>query len=80
MRASSVSIASVLALLASSGGVAGFTSIKATTSRAVGAAQRQQQQIGSRRRRAHTVVSMSPTVPPQLPDVNQNLSGGDFDK
>lgn len=83
MRASSVSIASVLALLAS-GGVDGFTSsVKAPGSRWVrGAAQRRQQQdVGSRRHRSNTVVvSMSPTVPPQLPDVNQNLSGGDFDK
>jgi len=27
-----------------------------------------------------TALSMSSTVPPQLPDMNQNLSEGDFDK
>lgn len=32
------------------------------------------------RQRGTAVATMSSTVPPQLPDVNQNLSGGDFDK
>lgn len=31
-------------------------------------------------RRGGTAIAMSSTVPPQLPDMNQNLSGGDFDK
>lgn len=31
-------------------------------------------------RQGGTAIAMSSTVPPQLPDVNQNLSGGDFDK
>lgn len=35
---------------------------------------------GGMRRRGPAAVAMSSTVPPQLPDVNQNLSGGDFDK
>lgn len=42
-----------------------------------GAGQQQQQSLG---RRGGTAIAMSSTVPPQLPDMNQNLSGGDFDK
>lgn len=39
------------------------------------------QHFGSRpQQRASTAVAMCSTVPPQLPDVNQNLSGGDFDR
>eukprot|EP00752_Nemacystus_decipiens_P010523 g9371.t1 len=30
-------------------------------------------------RRGGTAIAMCSTVPPQLPDMNQNLSGGDFD-
>lgn len=39
-----------------------------------------QQAIGRQGGSGTAIAMMSSTVPPQLPDMNQNLSGGDFDK